>query len=564
CTGALFSQAWSDSIKKKNPSFYEVREAFYKHAEGKSLKSISGWKQFKRWESFMETRVDKAGYLRSDLLWEAMMAKKKAWQMRPGPSTVASTWREIGPKVIPSSGGGAGRLNCVAYNPNNLNIIWVGSPSGGLWKSINGGSTWSSSSDQFTNLGISWIVIDPNNTNIMYLATGDGDHTNSTYSYGVLKSTDGGVNWNSTGLVSNVSSQVRIRKLLMHPSDSTILLAATTNGIFKTSDSGSTWTNEQAGSFADIEVNTTTTTVWYASGYSGAIYKSTDTGDSWSQLSTGLPSPGKRAEIEIAESSPTTVYALFTNSDNGFDGLYRSTNSGANWSLQSDTPNIFGWSDGTGSDDTNGLGFYAITLAVNPTDADEVYVGSVNIWKSTNAGVNWSRLTIWYGSGSNYVHADHHYLEFKPGSSTELISGNDGGFFRSTDSGATWTDSSSGLAIHQIDRLGCSAQNEGTILIGNQDNGTDLLNSSTWTRTYGGDGCECAVDPVTPTTMYCSYIEGDIRRSTNSGASWTDLAAQSQMGTGAWHTPYVLDPNNHLTLYAGTTKVYKSTDQGSN
>ncbi|MCP4220571.1 MAG: hypothetical protein GY765_38445, partial [bacterium] len=461
-----------------------------------------------------------------------------------------------------TTGGGAGRINCVAYNPGNTDIIWVGAPAGGLWKSTNGGVTWSTTTDDLANIGVSWIVIDPNNTNIMYLATGDGDGYD-TYSIGILKSTNGGVTWNTTGLSMGVSSYWAFRKVLMHPSNSAILIAVSNAGIYKSTNSGTNWSQIIVGNFRDIEVNESTPTVWYAARHGYGVYKSTDTGDSWGQLSTGLPisAPG-RVEVEVAQSMPTTVYALYAASGGGYYGLYRSTDSGANWGLQSSTPNLLGWYDGTGGDATGGQGSYDLTLAVNPSDATEVYVGGVNIWRSTNSGVNWSVNSFWYYWYTNYAHADHHYLEFKHGSSTELISGNDGGVFRTTDDGATWSDFSNNLAIHQIYRLGVSALDSGTILIGNQDNGTDLLTSSTWDRTYSGDGMECAINPSTPTTMYCSYVNGAIKRSTNGGSNWS--AINSGLDAGAWVTPFQLDPAVPTTIYAGTSYVNKSTDQGSN
>lgn len=562
---SLFSQAWITNIEKKNPSFFDIRDAFYRHIKGKNLKDVNGWKQFKRWEWFWQSRVDAKGYFDAMKLWEAIKEKKQ--RFRIAGQSVSSNWTELGPVQVPGANisigvAGLGRINCITFDPNNLNIIWVGSPSGGLWKSTNGGSTWSTSTDNLPNIGISWIVIDPNNTNIMYLATGDGD-AGDTYCIGVLKSTDGGNNWNTTGLQPGVSSYWRMRKLLMHPTNSNTLLAAVNLGIYKTTNGGTSWTNKKSGDFKDIEVNPSNPSIWYAAAYRDGIYKSIDSGDTWNKLTNGLPTSGfARMEIAISNSSPSTLYAVYCDDiDYKFYGLYRSTDSGSTWTLQSNTPNILGY-DYLGND-TRGFGWYTLTIEVNPTNPNEVYVGTINIWKSTDGGAAWNCIAHWYGGGGIApVHADTHYLAFKPGSDSVLICGNDGGFYKSQDSGATWTDLSNGLAIHQIYRQGCSAQFAGKVIIGCQDNGTELLDSGSWYYVYGGDGMECAIDPRDSNTMYCEYINGDIQRSVDNGQTWTSISP-GVIGDGAWVTPYLLDPNDNNTLYFGTSYVYKSTNQGS-
>ncbi|MCP4156305.1 MAG: glycosyl hydrolase, partial [bacterium] len=432
------------------------------------MTTVKGWKQFKRWEWFMENRVNNAGYLDSMKLWEALKVKKRRFS---GTKTATSNWTEIGPRAIPTAGGGLGRINCITVDPGNSNIMWVGSPSGGLWKTTDGGANWSTNTDDLAAIGVSWILIDPDDTDIMYIASGDGD-AGDCYSLGVLKSTDGGDTWNTTGLQSTTTDFRRIRKLLFYPGDTDTIIAAVNQGIYKTTDGGTTWSNKQSGDFKDIEVNATDPTIWYAAARSDGIYKSTNSGNTWTQLTTGLPTSGfDRMELDISQSTPTTIYALYSKtSDDGFYGLYRSTDSGNNWTQQSSTPNLLGWS--YAGDDSGGQGWYDLTLAVNPTNANEVYVGGVNVWKSTDAGVSWDSIAHWNGAGGRpYVHADHHFMEFLPGSSV-LLSGNDGGVFKTTDSGDTWSDISNGLGIHQIYRLGVSQQLEADIVVGNQDNGS--------------------------------------------------------------------------------------------
>ncbi len=557
----LHSQAWKRGIKKENPNFFDLQKAFNKECEGKDITTVNGWKQFKRWEWFMENRINTDGYLDSMKLWQAIKTKRE--RFGNSKNSVVSNWTEIGPKRIPGGrlGGGLGRINCITFDPVNTDIIWVCSPSGGLWKSTNGGLDWSTNTDDLANIGVSWILIDPANRQKMYIATGDGD-AGDTYSIGVLKSTDGGDSWQTTGLQPDVTDFLEIRKILFHPNDSNTILAATNDGIYKTTDGGASWTIKQTGIFKDIEVNPATPSIWYAAKRSYGVFKSTDSGDTWTQLLTGLPTSGvSRIELVIAPSRPSTVYALYSNlSFSGFYGLYRSKDNGSTWTLQADTPNLLGW-DYNGSD-RGGQGWYDLTLAVNPVRAYEVYVGGVNIWKSGDAGVTWDCVAHWVGdNGIPEVHADHHFLEFQPGSSTVLFSGNDGGIFKSTNSGSTWTDLSEGLGIHQIYRLGGSEVVEDDILVGAQDNGSTLLTGENGKGVLAGDGMECAIDPLDPDVMYCEYYYGLIHRSVDHGETIGYIG--SGLDYGAWITPFLIDPNHHKHLYIAASYVYKSEFYGN-
>ncbi|MCP4147777.1 MAG: hypothetical protein GY757_08495 [bacterium] len=554
----LHSQAWKEDIKKKNPDFFTIKAAFEKASEGKDITTIPGWKKYKRWEWFMESRVNDAGYLDSMKLWEAIKVKKKRFA---GSKTVTSDWREIGPRNIPSndSMGGLGRINCITFDPADSDTIWVGCPSGGLWKTTDGGSNWSTNTDDLPNIGISWVLIDPGNSDIMYIASGDADGV-ATYSLGVLKSTDGGDNWSTTGLQASVLNGMLMRKMLFQPGNSNTIIVAADDGIYKTTDAAATWTKRQSGEFKDIEVNASSPNIWYAAAYGDGIYKSTDSGNSWTKVNTGLPTADfNRIELDISESTPSTIYALYSGKNWAFHGLYRSTDSGSTWTEQATSPNLLGW-EYTGSD-SRGQGYYDLTLAVNPTNADEVYVGGVNIWKSGDAGVSWNCIADWLGHSGSTVHADHHYMEFLPGSSSVLFSGNDGGIFKSTDSGTTWSNISNGLGIHQIYHMGGSQSLEADIIVGTQDTGSTLLTNGAGVHVLGGDGKECAIDPEDSNTIYCSTQSGNIFRSTNHGLSF--FLINDGLDNGSSDTPFQIAPEDHETLYIATRFVYKSTNRGT-
>jgi photosystem II stability/assembly factor-like uncharacterized protein len=250
--------------------------------------------------------------------------------------SLSGNWTALGPTGAPTGGlwgtkGGAGRLNFVRVDPSNSSIIYVGSPDGGLWKTTNGGSTWSTNTDNLTVIGCTDIAINPTNTQIMYLATGDGDGSDS-YSVGVLKSTDGGTTWNTTGLNWTVTQLRTISKLLIDPNNPAVLLAATSAGIYKTSDSGATWTQERTGSFKDIEFKPGDPNTVYAVGTS--FVKSTDNGNNWTSITNGLPSSGSVTRISKAVTAANSDYdylLVSNDTDYGLEGINRSTDSGVSF-----------------------------------------------------------------------------------------------------------------------------------------------------------------------------------------------------------------------------------------
>ncbi|KAB2879117.1 T9SS type A sorting domain-containing protein [bacterium] len=567
---------WIDPDK----NFRDVQKEFDQFWTGKDVSNRdvvkgTGFKQFKRYEWFWQSRVDASGKFNPELIWLARQEKMRnfpnSWFAKGkglGKSSAimvnSSNWTNLGPQTSIPSGGGAGRVNCIVFDPTNSNTIYVGSPGGGLWKTTNGGTTWTTNTDELGTLGVSSLAIDPTNTSIMYLGTGDGD-AGDTYSLGVLKSIDGGATWNTTGLSWTASQTFRISKLIIHPTNTGILVAATSNGIYKTTNAGTTWTQVLTGNFKDLEIDPSNAAVWYAGRYgngTAAIFKSTDTGGTWVQLTSGLPASGVyRVAIAVAPSSPSTLYALYCNNianDYGLYGVYKTTNSGTTWTQVkgATSPNLLGWNSNGG--DAGGQGWYDLCITVSPTDANNVYTGGVNIWRSTNGGTTWTINAHWTGSGASYAHADHHAVEFLPGSGTTLFSGNDGGFFKTTNNGTTWTDFSNGLGIHQYYRIGASKTNASIVLGGAQDNGTDRYNAGSWTRIIGGDGMECAVDFTNANIQYGALYYGDIYRTT-SGGTPTNMADPSE--DGAWVTPYVLNPLVNTTMYYATmTKVYRSTN----
>lgn len=559
----LFAQNWIDRMQDPKENFYEVQEEFNAYWENKTIEKGKGWKQFKRWENFMEQRVFPDGVQHPELLMEEYNNLQEAnnqFNMLP-----PNVWTQVGPSNVPLQANGTkrgiGRVNTIAFHPTDANTIYVGAPAGGFWKSVNGGQTWQTSTDFLTNLGVSDIAIHPTNPDTVYIITGDRDG-GDTYAYGLLKSYDGGNTWQTTGLSFNITQYYKGNRVLIDPNNPNILIVSTSNGIYRSVDGGNSFVNTFSISITSMEFHPTNSNVIYGgSKGSTSIYKSSDNGITWAQAGTGLPSQSDvvRACVAVTADNPSVVYALFGGNNNGFYGVYKSTNEGLTWTQQANSPNLLGWST-TGSD-SDGQAWYDLAFEVSPQDENTLFVGGVNCWKSTNGGQSWNINTHWYGGGgATYMHADEHMLKYNP-LNNYIYSGNDGGLYYSADNGNNWTDISDGLQITQFYSLGVSQTVQDKVITGAQDNGTFLKTTSNWDAVIGGDGMECIIDYTNANIMYGALYYGDIRKSTNGGNSFSSIGPSNN---GAWETPYELDRNDPNTIYIGYDELYKTTDGGNN
>lgn len=569
---SLFSQDFLKLMHESpNPNLYEIQREFYKHWQGKdTTKKGIGWKQFKRYEDFWAPRVFPSGFLpRPDVIQQAIEERdflvKKTNKVQN-----TNSWQIMGPFTSGGGYSGLGRVNVVRAAPNDTNTIWVGTASGGLWKTTNGGTNWSTNTDNLSimpTLGINDLVFDINDPSVMYIAT--GDHTGTTYSVGVLKSTDAGTSWTTTGLNYNLNNTRIIYNLETHPTNNQFLYAATSNGIVRSTNGGTNWTTIKTGSHRMVRVNKSDPDILYA--VNGSTYfRSTNGGTSWTSISSNLPSSNvNRLAMEVAPSNQSTIYILASSSASNFRGFYKSTDAGITWTEQSTTPNILGYEkNGSG---TGGQGWYDLCLAVNPSNENNIIIGGINLWSSTDGGVNWTNRSFWYNSPPTpEVHADQHYITYMNGSSSTLLVGNDGGVYRSRNNATSWNYIGSGIHNTQFYRLGVSDVNPNYTIAGTQDNGSKLHKNGTWSDEIGGDGMECLIKPGDPNIMYGSIYYGNIQRSTNAGVNWRKMNDANNDGnyddineTGAWVTPYLVDPNNPDHVYVGMKNVWKSTNNGT-
>ncbi len=540
----------NDSLARKSQlTIDEAVQVFenYWNTHDKTLKG-SGYKPFMRWETHWRNKTNAQGFLITpQQMWDAYNAKKMRSQQRNSSAAQVppSNWQSVGPFTHTNTGSwssGQGRVNTVLVDPSNPNTIYIGTPAGGIWKSTNSGDNWTPLGDNLPQIGVSGIAVDYNNPNIIYIATGDCDGSDS-YSVGVLKSTDGGLSWNTTGLTFTGTDNFA-GDILINPSDSNMLWVATNNGIYRTTNAGVNWTMVQGGSFSQGRIRLkpgTNSTVYAVS--NNRFYRSTNSGSSFSIVSTGLPSNSGRLILDVTPANSEYVYILSATTGYGFQGIYRSTNGGTSWAETSGTTNIF----------ESNQAWFDLALAVSTTNADEVYTGCLNVWKSTNGGATSTKINSWSEPFSAaYSHADIHFLRYY---GDKLYCGSDGGIYVSEDGANSFTDKTATAQIGQFYRVAVSKQTASKMVGGLQDNGGYAYSNSQWKNYYGADGMDTAISPIN-NNLYYGFIQsgGGLYISNNAGNSLTSSVGAPDGENGNWITPLTI--NSAGELFAGYSNLY--------
>ncbi|NML72022.1 hypothetical protein HHL23_19810 [Chryseobacterium sp. RP-3-3] len=409
-------------------------------------------------------------------------------------------WTLKGPILFPTNISGQihgiGRVSQVKFHSSNSQKMYAVSASGGLWISNNGGLNWNKTQtdSQIPQGTCSSVCIDYTNDNIIYLSTGDANYYYN--GYGIYKSTNGGNTWSP----SNVGIGNRMAlEILMSPIDHNTLIAATTDGIWKSTDAGQTWTNTLAGgAFKDMVYKAGSSNIVFAV-TDKKLWKSTDNGSSWSQISSVSPNPGNGGRIAVSSANSNIIYVGFVGSNNsaGQGGIiYQSADGGNTFTLKKGDvqPNLNGYEG-----DTDGQGNYNWTLFADRNNANILYACGHAVWKSTNGGKSWKQLTNWWEK----CHTDMHQIVSSPYDNSKLFNINDGGIFVSTDGGNNWTPSADRLSATEIYHLGQSKLSRNIVSIGTQDNGEIYLHGNTWYCNRGGDwGSKASFDSANPNTVY--------------------------------------------------------------
>ena len=548
---------WIRMMQDPDANYFATVGAFEKYWNNRPVTKGCGWKVFKRWEYVMRDRVSPDG---KKPLPDAVYKEWTRFNLANRSAT--GSWISLGPSTIPSPGPagylGLGRLNVVAFHPTDQNKLYVGAPSGGFWYTTDNGTTWTTSTDNMPTIGVSAIVVDFSNPMKLLMGTGDRDHGDAP-GMGVFKSLDGAISWtqSNTGM-----GNTTVCKLVQHPGNAQIFLAATSNGIYRSTNGGGNWTLTASGYFQDICFKPDDPDIVYAES-SSDFYRSSNNGLTFFQVTSGLTT-GQRGAIAVTPANPDYVYFLQSDNSSGYKGVWRSTDAGLNFSTRSTTPNILDWScDGSG---TGGQGWYDLVIAADPLDPEIIYVGGVDVWKSTDGGSSWAINSHWYGGCSvPAVHADCHFLGFSPVNG-RLYAGNDGGIYYTPDGGTTWTDCTVGMTIGQIYKIGQSQTDAAKTINGFQDNGTYTNTSSGWVATGGGDGMECAVDYLNAAYTYHTIYFGSIYRKINNSGEM-QIAGGGVFGideSGGWVTPFLLSEAEPKIMFVGYKNVWRCSDVTSN
>lgn len=481
-------------------------------------------------------------------------------------------FRSIGPAFT------AGRIADFAVNPSNHSEYYVGVACGGVWKTTNLGITFTPVFDNYGSYSIASVVIDPNNTNVVWVGTGEYNSQRAIgYGDGVYRSEDGGKSWKNMGL----KKSEHIGRIIIDPRNSHVYVAAQgplwgpggDRGLYKTTDNGKTWKkildiSENTG-ITDIVMDPRNPDILYAASYQrrrrvftlinggpeGAIYKSADAGATWTKLTSGLPKGDVgRIGLTISPANPDVVYAIIEASgDTG--GFFRSTNRGSTWKriskYVSRSPQYYN------------------RIVADPEDVDKVYSLDTRTQVTEDGGKTWRAL------GNRYRHVDDHALWIDPDNTSHFIIGGDGGIYETYDNAANWHFKAN-LPVTQFYRVAV----DNTLPFyyvygGTQDNNSmggpsrttsslGIINDD-WFVTHGGDGFQSRIDPENPNIVYAQSQYGVLVRYDKKSGESINIKPQPPSGEAYrwnWNSPLIISPHSHTRLYFAANKLFRSDDRG--
>lgn len=503
------------------------------------------------------------------------------------PGAASSPWIARGPNNV------GGRTRAVMWDPNAAsgNKVWAGGAGGGLWYNNNitsSTSAWVSVSDLWDNLAITSIAYDPNNSQIFYVGTGEGWGAGASRGAGIWKSINGGSTW--TQLTSTSSYHYVNDLVVRNESGTGVIYAACrrnfyrgqwhgVNGLYRSVNGGSSWTqvlpnipgSSTPYAAADIElaadnrlwVGTQETSLSLTNRGGGRVLYS-DNGTSYTLSYT--VTNGERVELACAPNNSSYVYAL-TEIGGQAGEIARTTNKGSTWSSRNEPADADNGIPNT--DFTRGQAWYDLIMAVDPNDANTLIAGGIDLFRSTNGASSWSQISKWSNNNNlsalncSYVHADQHQIVFKPNSSSTVLFGNDGGIFYTSSlaTAATSNVISSRNKDYNVTQFYAAAIHPSFgsdyALAGAQDNGTQqftLPGSASTTQATGGDGAFCFIDQTNANYQITSYVYNNFWRSTNAGSSWGSRF-QNDNTTGRFINPAEYDDNQGILYSARTSST---------
>lgn len=513
---------------------------------------IQQTKPFIRQRWFFEQRAYPNNFIPEDAYANAMNQRDEL-RLQNVDRALAINWVSLGPTpgYYFSYGNISSRVVTGTFDPNNPSIVYIGPANGGVWKSTDNGINWTPLTDYQVSMSMGAIAVDPTNSNIVYAGTGEATYSGASYyGRGLLKSTDAGMTWQNitSGLPSSsYFSRIKIRP--NHPNE--LLAALGNNGLFRSTNSGQNWTSVVSGRCDDI-VFTFTGDTAFAVGSGVGFRRSIDGGQTFTAFGSGLGT-GTRTQFDLCLSNPAFMYASVHVS--GTVNLFKSTNYGANWNQLTTTAAF---------QSQGGQAWYDLYCRVSPVNPNNVFVGTIDIWRSTD-GTNFTNITNGYQGGS--VHVDQHYLFFHPTDANNFIVCNDGGIWRSTNNGNSFTNLNQNLTLTQFYRIAASPFNPSRILGGTQDNGTQQTYSAlNWAAAFGGDGGEVCFNHMVANdqNILGETQNGGLQRTTNGGTNWVNSTSGINTSENvAWVAPIIKHPSISSYFFTARQRIYLSTDYGA-
>lgn len=572
CSVSLAQAKYKEMMQDPTVNFYDVcKEAdtyFETHSKGKG----SGYKGYQRWKNEEESKYAPTGQRDNVDPYLVAKAYRRIYAEQENNSNrsrlYSGEWKDLGPYTIDSITGhysaGLGRIETFYVNPTNTQIMYVGSRSGGFWKSTNGGVFWTGGyTDTLPASGVESIAVSPTNSDSVLIAVQNGSNY---YSHGIYRSIDGGDTWFLSNFspanlgTGGLGTSFRINEVAYHPRIPNLIYVATNSGLYRSTDNLATWTKPiSSGNVKDIEFHPTDNAVMYAlqtstSANRNLVYTSLNNGLVFSASNS---IPGNNGSTGILSVSKGCNDCVFFASDNG---IWTSTDKATNFSFMSNPPESC---DG---------------FVVHDLDTSKMIYGYLDIVNSTNGGRTSNQITWWSLGSSNhgfgdftrnlklggkYIHADLRVAQCIDGI---FYVGTDGLFAKSIDDGITWTVLSDGLGIRENYSLGASQSNHYRTMSGSQDNGTSIKHKDAWIEFYGADGMEAIIHPLNDDWMIGSIQYGSRRKTTDGGLTQggSNAPNQSGSGNGAWEAPIAYDPNDQMRVFNFAKDLYVSDEFGGN
>lgn len=509
-------------------------------------------------------------------------------------------WQNIGPAPMIDSMMGqigvnvTGRVRALAIDPRNSDVIYLGAALGGVWKTVNGGDSWTPLTDDQPSLAVAAIALDPQNPDIIYAGTGEptpgGDNY---YGAGILKSTDAGQSW--TRLGAGAFTGLGIARILIHPTNTNVIYVAASRtgidgpmdppkGIFRSVDGGQSWENlvgcDQCFGASALEMDAANPNILYAGFWNFGTFKSTDGGATWSPLTNGLPNPQQirvgRVILTLSPSNPNVIYASYqVTIPDQYDGavVFKSTNGGQSWA---EVP--------VGYNFCGGQCWYSHEAKVHPTNPDILLLGGTALYAgqsaadlviqrvvigTQNGGQTWADLSP-SANPQTTLHPDMHVIRYDPNDANTLWIGNDGGVWKSVNGGQSWINRNTNLATLQFTGIAVDPKNPQIIQGGMQDNNKAFTTNGgatvAWQAADRGDGGVAFIDPFNSNIWYGTRFNKTFQRN-DQGANFTGdwpflLQGIDQQDRSLFYIPLAVDPSTQGVLYLGSFRLYRTTNRG--